>query len=401
MCPVSVPPESDPQPTAEGFDLYDPTEEHRQLRHTVQRFAQREVEPQASSHDETEQFNDKLFRRLGSELGLFGLMVAPEDGGTGMDATASVLVHEELSRVDPALTLSYLAHEILFVTNFYRASTPRQRQRYLPKLLSGEHIGAMAMTEPSVGTDVLGMRTFAVRKGDRYILSGTKQFITNGPVADVVIVYAKTGPGPRDITSLVVERNSKGFSVGARESKMGMRASPTSCLVFDEVEVPVENRLGLQDQALVGMMRNLEIERLTLAAQSVGIALRCCEIMTQYAAKDRQAFGQPLAEFGQVQRMLAESHAHTQAARALVYATARQLDPASRQSLGAACAKLVATGNAETVARNAVQVLGGNGYCRSYPVERLLRDAVLLSIGGGTNEAMQKNITRDLVRGYC
>ena len=161
------------------------------------------------------------------------------------------------------------------------------------------------------------MRTFAVRKGDRYILSGTKQFITNGPVADVVIVYAKTGPGPRDITSLVVERNSKGFSVGARESKMGMRASPTSCLVFDEVEAPVENRLGLQDQALVGMMRNLEIERLTLAAQSIGIALRCCEIMTQYAAKDRQAFGQPLAEFGQVQRMLAESHAHTQTARAV------------------------------------------------------------------------------------
>lgn len=385
---------------SDGFDLFDPSDEHKQLRQTVRRFGQSELEPQAAEHDEGETFNEVLFRRLGSELGLFGLMVAPEDGGAGMDAVASVLVHEELSRFDPALMLSYLAHEVLFVTNFYHASTPEQRRMYLPRVLSGQSVAAMAMTEPEAGTDVLGMRTQAVKKGDQYIVNGVKQFITNGPHADLVVVYAKTGPQPRDISAFVVENSFKGYSVGRRESKMGMRASPTSCLVFEDMVVPEQNLLGKQDEALVMMMRNLEIERLTLAAQSIGIALRCCDVMTQYAANDRKAFGQRLAEFGQVQRMVAESFASTQAARALVYATAHQVVPWRRESLGAACAKLVATTTAEVVARNAVQVLGGYGYSRAFPVERLMRDAVLLSIGGGTNEAMQKNITRDLVRAY-
>lgn len=385
---------------ADTFDIYNPTEEHKQLRETVRRFGETELEPQAASHDEQEKFNVELFRRFASELGLFGLTVSADDGGAGMDASASVLVHEEFSRFDPALTLSFLAHEVLFVNNFYHCSNAEQRDRYLAKTISGEWIAGMAMTEPEAGTDVLGMRTTAVKKGDRYVLNGTKQFITNGPDGHVFLIYAKTGEGPRDLTSFVVEKTFKGFSVGKKESKMGMRASATSCLVFEDMEVPEENVLGEVNGALVHMMRNLEIERLTLAAMSLGIALRCCDVMTQYAATERKAFGAPLTEFGQIQRLVSESYAQTAAARALVYATALQVGPDRRESLGAASSKLVATGMGEVVARNAIQVLGGYGYTRDYPVERLMRDAVLLSIGGGTNEAMQKNITRDLARAY-
>ena len=386
--------------SATPFDIFNPTDEHKQLRETVRRFGETELEPQAALHDEDESFNLELFKRFGSELGLFGLTVAAEDGGAGMDATASVLVHEEFSRFDPALTLSFLAHEVLFVNNFYHSSNAAQRERCLPKVISGEWIGGMAMTEPEAGTDVLGMRATAVKKGDRYILNGTKQFITNGPPGQVFLVYAKTGQGPRDISSFLVESSFKGYAVGKKESKMGMRASPTSCLVFEDMEVPEENLLGTEGGALVHMMRNLELERLTLAAQSLGIAARCCDVMNRYAAEERKAFGSHLIEFGQMQRMIAESWSKTAAARALVYSVALQVSPDRRESLGAASAKLVATGTGEVVARNAIQVLGGYGYTRDYPVERLLRDAILLSIGGGTNEAMQKNITRDLAREY-
>lgn len=382
------------------FDIFNPTEEHKQLRETVRRFAETELDGQAAAHDEKEKFNEALFRRFATELGLFGLTVPEADGGAGMDATASVLVHEELSRFDPALTLSFLAHEVLFVNNFYHCSNASQRERYLPKVIDGTWIAGMAMTEPEAGTDVLAMRTRAVRKGDRYVLNGSKQFITNGPQGNVFLVYAKTGDGPKDVSSFVIESTYPGFSVGKKESKMGMRASPTSCLVFEDMEVPADNLLGAEGGALVHMMRNLEIERLTLAAQSVGIALRCCDVMTRYAAEERKAFGQPLSEFGQIQRLVSESFAHTQAARALVYATALRVSPERRESLGAAASKLVATGIGEIVARNAIQVLGGYGYTRDYPVERLMRDAILLSIGGGTNEAMQKNITRDLARAF-
>lgn len=382
----------------DNFDIFNPTEEHRHLRETVHRFGESVLEPQAAEHDDSESFNREVFVRLGKELQLFGLTVPADEGGAGLDAVASVLVHEEMSRYDPALTLSYLAHEVLFVHNFYHSSTRAQRDRYLGKVMGGEWIAGMAMTEPGSGTDVLGMRTRAERKGDRYILNGTKQFITNGPVGRVFLVYAKTGSGRSDVSAFVVESSFKGFSVGKTEKKMGMRASPTSCLVFEDLEVPADNLLGIENGALVNMMRNLEIERLTLASQSLGIALRCCEVMNQYAVHERKAFGQPLVEFGQVQRLLAESYAQTMAARALVYTVGHRVRFDRRESLAAASAKLVATTTAETVARNAVQVLGGYGYCRAYPVERLLRDAVLLSIGGGTNEAMQKNIARDLMR---
>jgi isovaleryl-CoA dehydrogenase len=384
------------------FDLFNPTDEHRQLRETVRALVKKELDPQAAAYDEREAFNLELFKRLGSEMGLFGLTVPSELGGAGLDPVASVIVIEELSRADPGFGLSYLAHEVLFVHNFYNSGNADQHKRYLPKVTSGEWIAGMAMTEPEVGTDVLGMRTVATKKGDRYILNGTKQFITNGPYGSLFLVYAKIDDSKRrDISSFLVESSYQGFSVGKKESKMGMRSSPTSCLVFEDCEVPAENLIGEEGRATVHMMRNLEIERITLSAQSTGICLRCVEEMNRYAVALRKSFGKPLIEHGQMQRLCAESYADTEAARAFVYYVAHQINPKERHSLAAASAKLVAPAAGERVARNAIQVMGGYGYCRDYPVERLLRDAILLSIGGGTNEAMQKNIAKDLQKEYA
>ena len=380
------------------FDLYNPTEIHQAIRDTVHQFGQAELEPQAMEYDEEEKFNEPLFRRLGSELNLFGITVDEEDGGVGLDAVAAVIVCEELSRYDPGFGLSYLAHEILFVNNFYHSANHEQRERWLEGVLNGDRIAGMAMTEPEAGTDVLGMKTVAEKKGDKYILNGTKQFITNGTPGEIFLVYAKLDRGARPVTAFVVESHYPGFSVGAKEKKMGMRASPTTSLVFEDCEVPAHCLLGQEDGAMVHMMRNLEIERVTLAAQSLGIALRCVEEMSRYAVSERKAFGKPLIKFGQIQKMVADSYAETQAARALVYDAAQKIHPTQRHTLEAASAKLVATVTAERVARSAIQVLGGYGYTREYPVERLLRDAILLSIGGGTVEAMQKNIAADLTR---
>jgi isovaleryl-CoA dehydrogenase len=333
---------------------------------------------------------------------LFGLTVPSEEGGAGLDPVATITVIEELSRADPGFGLSYLAHEVLFVHNFFNSGSPAQRKRYLSKVLSGEWIAGMAMTEPEVGTDVLGMKTVAVRKGDRYILNGTKQFITNGPYGSLFLVYAKIDDSKRrDISAFLVESKYKGFSVGKKESKMGMRSSPTSCLVFEDCEVPAENLVGEEGRATVHMMRNLEIERVSLSAQSTGICLRCVEEMNRYAISLRKSFGKPLIEYGQMQRLVAESYAESEAARTFVYHVAHQINPRERHSLGAASAKMVAPAAGERVARNAIQVMGGYGYCREYPVERMLRDAILLSIGGGTNEAMQKNIAKDLQKEYA
>jgi isovaleryl-CoA dehydrogenase len=382
-------------------DIFNPTEEHAQLRNMVEKFTWQSLEPQAAEHDEKETFNLDLFRTLGSELGIFGLTVSPEFGGAGMDAVAEVIVHETMSMADPAFTLSYLAHEVLFVNNLFMSGSDEQKRRYLPDVISGARVGGMGMTEPGAGTDVLGLQTVATKKSDRYVLNGSKQFITNGVEGDVFLVYAKIDDrSKRQITSFIVESAYPGFRVGKKEEKMGMKASSTAVLHFDDVEVPAENLVGAEDKGTTSMMRNLEIERVTLAAQSLGIARRCIDMMCQYSMRDRKAFGKSLIDLGQIQRLVAESYAKWEAARALVYNTAANLHPTKRNSLGAASAKLVATGMAEDVARNAIQVLGGYGYIREYPVERMLRDAILLSIGGGTNEAMQKNIAADLRRRY-
>jgi isovaleryl-CoA dehydrogenase len=379
------------------FDLFNPTEDHKSLRELTHDLAKGVLEPQVKEYDDKEILNEALLRKMGSEYSLFGITVPAEAGGHGLDATASVIVHEELSYADPAFTLSFLAHEVLFVNNLYYSAQSELRDRYLSQVLDGSALAGMAMSEPGAGTDVLGMTTTAIKKGDRYILNGVKQWITNGNCGSYFIVYARTDKVNRyGISSFVVERNFKGFSVGKKEVKMGMKQSPTCQLVFEDVEVPAENLIGEENGALTHMMRNLEIERLTLAAMSLGIARRALDEMVRYASVERMAFGKHLAEFGQIQQLIAESYARYRASRALIYETALRVNPNSRESLSAAAAKLSATQMAEYVARAAIQVFGGYGYTREYPVEKLLRDAILLSIGGGTNEAMQKNIMKDL-----
>lgn len=378
------------------LDLFNPTEAHLDLRDSVANFSKRELDETAKELDEKEEFPIELFRRLGTEIGIFGVTIPEEAGGLGLDPLASVIVHEEMSKYDPGFTLSYLAHEVLFVNNLYYSSNKRQQEKYLPKVLSGEWVGGMGMTEPGAGTDVLGMTTSAVKKGDRYVINGVKQYITNGSIGNCFLLYTKLDKSSKKMTSFVIESSYKGFSVGKKEEKMGMRSSPTTQLVFEDMEVPEENLIGEENSAITHMMRNLEIERVTLAAQSLGIASRCIEIMCDYSMRHREAFQKKLIDFGQIQRLVAESYADFSAARALVYQVASQIGPDIRNSLGAASAKLVATTMAERVSRNAIQVLGGYGYCREYPVERLHRDSILLSIGGGTNEAMQKNIASDL-----
>jgi len=380
-------------PSSLSARLCDPSEEHALLRQTVRQFAHDQVEPQAMAHDESGTLNVALMRRVG-ELGLIGVTIPEADGGAGLDATASVIIHEELAYADPGFTLAYLAHALLFVNNFYYAGTPRHRERYLPGVLRGEVIGAMGMTEPAVGTDVLGMQTVARRVGDDYVLDGRKTFITNGPEAGVFMVYAKL---EGRITTFIVERGYPGFSTGPKIPKLGMRASTMSELIFDSCRVPAENLLGTEGGGVTNMMRNLEIERLGLAAMSLGLARRCLDVATTYSV-ERHSFGKPLHEHGQIQRYLGESFAKVEAMRALVYAVAATVSPTSRNRLGTDAAKLFCATAAKEVADAAMQVLGGYGYCAEYRIEQLWRDAKLMEIGGGTLEAHQKNIVRDLTR---
>ncbi len=375
--------------------LFNPTEEHRLLRQTVADFARREVAPQAAEYDEKGELNVALFRKLG-ELDLLGITIPVEDGGAGMDAVAATIIHHELSKVDPGFCLAYLAHSMLFVNNFYHCSNAEQRERYMPKVLTGEWIAGMGMTEPGAGTDVLAMKTVARRERDEYVLNGSKTYITNGPEGHCFLVYAKLD---ERITAFVVDRSCPGFSTSNHIEKLGMRGSTMSELIFEDCRIPASNLLGEEGGGLTHMMRNLEIERLTLAAMSVGIADRCVEIMVDYA-EQRKAFGESINRFGQIQRYIGEGYAMTEAAKALTYNVARDVTPDNRARIGSDAAKLFAAPVGKTVADWAMQVMGGAGYCKEYPVERLWRDAKLLEIGGGTIEAHQKNVTKDLTRAW-
>ncbi len=373
--------------------LFDPTPEHHALREMVADFTRREVEPQAATHDALGVLNVPLFRQLG-ELGLLGITLPAEAGGAGMDATAAVIVHEELSKSDPGFCLAYLAHSMLFVNNFFFAASPEQHAKYLPKTLTGEWIGGMGMTEPGAGTDVLGMTTTAVRDGAHYVLNGTKTYITNGCEGFCFLVYAKVNGR---VTAFLVDRDCPGFRTSQHIDKLGMRGSTMAELIFEDCRIPAANLVGAEGSGLVHMMRNLEIERLTLAAMSVGIAERCVDIMVRHA-QERKAFGKPIGEYGQIQRFIADGYAATEAAKCLVYHVARSVGPDERNRIGSDAAKLFAAPVGKMVADYAMQTMGGAGYCREYPVERLWRDAKLLEIGGGTIEAHQKNLTKDLTR---
>lgn len=397
-----------------NFDLTNPTDTHQMLRDTLKSFVKDHVEPQAHEYDRKEEFNLALFKKLG-ELGLLGITVPEKFGGAELDASAVCLVHEELSASDPGFCLAYLAHTLLCVNNLAVNGSEEQKKNYLPKLCSGEFVGSMAMSEPDYGTDVLGMQTTAVKKGDKYILNGRKMWITNGAIdenktpCDLIWVYARTDSsaanrtaeksGRTQISTFIVEKNDPGFSVGQKiGDKLGMRASNTAELVFENCEIPVNRLVGQEGDSLHHMMRNLEIERVGLAAMALGIARRSLEIMNRYAV-DRQSFGKSLNHYGQIQKYIAESYAEYMAASSYVYNTARKMDLNKEGNrLDSDGAKLFATTMSKNVADRAIQVLGGYGYVGEYIVERLWRDAKLLEIGGGTLEAHQKNITRDLAK---
>ena len=385
-------------------DIFNPTDEHRALREMVRAFTESQIDPRAEENDRDERFDQELFGRLG-ELGLLGITVDERFGGAGMDPTAAVIAHEEISAADPGFALAFLAHSMLFANNLNVNGDDEQRARYLPDACSGKTVCGMCMTEPDAGTDVLGLRTTATRNGDRYILNGAKMWITNGAVTDselgdVFLVYARLKEHNRNQLSMfIVEKGFPGFKLGQKiTGKLGCRASTTAELVFEDCEVPAQNLVGTEGSATIHMMRNLEIERLTLAGMSLGIARRSLEIMNNYAS-ERLSFGKKLREFGQVQRHLAESYAEYMAARTYTYWAAQQMDlNAPGHRLDSDGVKLFSAAIGKTIADRAIQVLGGYGYVAEYQVERLWRDSKLLEIGGGTLEAHHKNMTRELSR---
>jgi len=390
------------------MDISNPSEEHLMLREMVRDWTQENVEPQALEYDREEKFNLPLLREMG-EMGLLGISAPEQYGGAGLDATACAIVHEELSASDPGFALAYLAHSMLFVNNLAKNGNEEQKQRILPLVCSGEWIGAMAMSEPDVGTDVLGLSTTAEQQDDgTWKINGRKMWITNGCLeeddtpADVVWVYAKTGTddkGRVQMSTFLVEAGMPGYSVGQKiYDKTGMRASNTAELVFDDCIVPAENLVGSVGESIIHMMRNLELERLTLAAMSVGIARRCLDEMNKYAS-ERSAFKTQIRNFGQMQRYIGESWAKYRAMRAYVYDTANNMSLGKAgQRLDSDGVKLFTSTAAKEIADAAIQVMGGYGYVGEYNVERLWRDSKLLEIGGGTIESHHKNITRDLFK---
>ena len=390
------------------MDISNPSEEHLMLREMVRDWTQEYVEPQALEYDREEKFNLPLLREMG-EMGLLGISAPEQYGGAGLDATACAIVHEELSASDPGFALAYLAHSMLFVNNLAINGNEEQKQRILPLVCSGEWIGAMAMSEPDVGTDVLGLSTTAKQQEDgTWKINGRKMWITNGCLdedgtpADVVWVYAKTGTddkGRVQMSTFLVEAGMPGYAVGQKiYDKTGMRASNTAELVFDDCIVPAENLVGSVGESIIHMMRNLELERLTLAAMSLGIARRSLHEMNKYAS-ERSAFKTQIRNFGQMQRYIGESWSKYRAMRAYIYDTANNMSLGKAgQRLDSDGVKLFASTAAKEIADAAMQVMGGYGYVGEYNVERLWRDSKLLEIGGGTLESHHKNITRDLFK---
>jgi isovaleryl-CoA dehydrogenase len=367
-----------------------------QLRDTVRAFADDEVAPLAAEIDRTDKFPRQLWPKMGA-LGLHGITVEEEYGGTGMGYLAHVVAMEEVSRGSAAIGLSYGAHSNLCVNQIRRNGSERQKRKYLPKLIDGEHVGALAMSEPGAGSDVVAMRLRAEKKGDRYVLNGSKMWITNGPEADTLVVYAKTdaNAGPRGITAFIIEKGMKGFAPAQKLDKLGMRGSPTSELVFQDCEVPEENVLGRVNDGVKVLMSGLDYERAVLAAGPLGIMQACLETVVPYV-HERKQFGQPIGEFQLMQGKLADMYTTMNACKAYVYAVARACDRGQTARKDAAGAILYAAEKATWMALEAVQALGGNGYINEFPTGRLLRDAKLYEIGAGTSEIRRMLIGREL-----
>ncbi len=366
------------------------------LRASVQSFSSDKIAPRAEEIDRTNSFPRDLWPELGG-LGLLGITVEEDYGGSGMGYLEHTLAMEEISRASASVGLSYGAHSNLCVNQIRRNGTEEQKQRYLPKLISGEHVGALAMSEPGSGSDVVSMRTRADRKGDRYILNGNKMWITNGPEAETLVVYAKTDPdaGKRGITAFLIEKGFKGFSTAQKLDKLGMRGSDTCELVFEDCEVPEENVLGKEGAGVRVLMSGLDYERLVLAGGPLGIMQACMDIVVPYV-HERTQFGQPIGEFQLMQGKLADMYTTLNATKAYVYAVAKACDRQETTRKDAAGAILYAAEKATWMALEAIQTLGGNGYITEYPTGRLLRDAKLYEIGAGTSEIRRMLIGREL-----
>lgn len=373
--------------------------EQELIRDTVARFAAEEVAPLAARVDEEDWFPRDLFRRMG-ELGLLGVLVPEKYGGSGGDYVSATLIMEELARASGSVSLSYGAHAVLAVGALVRDANEEQKQRWLPALCSGEAVGAWALTEPGSGSDALGMRTRAVREGDHYVIDGSKQFITNGSEAGSLVVYARTDPdrGANGISVFHIDGDTPGVATSRTLNKMGMRGSPTAELSFQGVRVPVEDRVGIENDGVQMVMRGLDVERATLAGISLGLGQAALDHSVAYA-REREQFGRPIGDFQMVQKMLADMYVEVEAARHLIYEAASRTIHDKNCSHLASAAKLFASEIATRAGMSAVQVFGGYGYTRDYPVERIARDAKLMEIGAGTSEIQRLIIARQLLRG--
>jgi len=365
------------------------------IRETTQRFAKDRIEPLAAKIDHDDWFPRDLWPAMG-ELGLHGITVEEEFGGLGLGYLEHVVAVEEVSRASASIGLSYGAHSNLCVNQIRRWASPEQKAKYLPKLVSGEHVGSLAMSESGAGSDVVSMKLRAERKGDGFVLNGTKFWITNAAYADTLVVYAKTGEGSRGITTFIIEKDMPGFSIGQKLDKMGMRGSPTAELVFNDCFVPEENIMGPLNGGVGVLMSGLDYERTVLAGIQLGIMQACLDVVIPYV-RERKQFGKPIGTFQLMQAKIADMYVALNSARAYVYTVAKNCDAGNTTRFDAAGAILLASESAVKVSLEAIQALGGAGYTKDWPVERFMRDAKLLDIGAGTNEIRRMLIGRELI----
>ena len=365
------------------------------IRDTTQRFAADRIAPLAAKIDEEDWFPVELWPQMG-ELGLHGITVSEEDGGLGLGYLEHVVAQEEVARASASIGLSYGAHSNLCVNQIRRWASPEQKAKYLPKLISGEHVGSLAMSEAGAGSDVVSMKLKAEKVQGGYVLNGTKFWITNAAYADTLVVYAKTGEGSRGITTFIIEKGMKGFAIGQKLNKMGMRGSPTAELVFDDCFVPDDNVMGPENGGVGVLMSGLDYERVVLSGIQTGIIQACLDVVIPFV-RERKQFGTPIGAFQLIQAKVADMYVALQSARTYIYAVAKACDAGQTTRFDAAGAILLASENAFRVAGEAVQALGGAGYTKDWPVERYLRDAKLLDIGAGTNEIRRMLIGRELI----